>query len=108
MPERVVGDADPHRFLIHDRDRIFAEHLDDSIKALGIEVLRLPVASRKANGICERVIGTIRRECLDWLFPMSEAHLRAIRPQRSLPVRQRMKTKSLPAICYSAGSIGYA
>jgi hypothetical protein len=31
-----------------------------------------------ANAICERVIGTIRRECLDWLIPMSEAHLRTI------------------------------
>ena len=29
-----------------------------------------------ANGLCERAIGTIRRECLDWLIPLSEAHLR--------------------------------
>jgi transposase InsO family protein len=40
--------------------------------------LRSPFASPKANGICERVIGTIRRECLDWMIPMSEAHLRSI------------------------------
>jgi hypothetical protein len=32
----------------------------------------------KANAICERVIGTIRRECLDWMIPLSEAHLRSI------------------------------
>ena len=32
----------------------------------------------RANAICERVIGTIRRECLDWMIPMSEAHLRSI------------------------------
>ena len=31
-----------------------------------------------ANAICERVIGTIRRECLDWLIPISEGHLRSI------------------------------
>jgi hypothetical protein len=31
----VVGDKGVHRFLIHDRDRIFAKHLDDSIRALG-------------------------------------------------------------------------
>ena len=67
-----------HRYLIHDRERIFAKHLDDSIRALGVEVLRSPVASPKANAICERVIGTARRECLDWLIPVSEAHLRAI------------------------------
>ena len=74
----MVGDGGGHRYLIHDRDRIFAKHLDDSIRALGVEVLRSPVASPKANAICERVIGTARRECLDWLIPVSEAHLRAI------------------------------
>jgi hypothetical protein len=74
----VVGDGGGHRYLIHDRDRIFAKHLDDSIRALGVEVLRSPIASPKANSIAERVIGTIRRECLDWLIPMSEAHLRVI------------------------------
>jgi transposase InsO family protein len=66
------------KYLIHDRDRIFAGHLDDSIRALGVEVLRSPIASPKANSICERVIGTIRRECLDWMVPISEAHLRSI------------------------------
>ena len=74
----VVGDTDNHKYLIHDRDAIFAKHLDDSIRALGVEVLRSPFASPKANAICERVIGTIRRECLDWMIPMSEAHLRSI------------------------------
>jgi hypothetical protein len=54
----VVGNGGGHRYLIHDRDRIFAKHLDDSIRALGVEVLRSPVASPKANAICERVIGT--------------------------------------------------
>jgi putative transposase len=74
----VVGNGEGHRYLIHDRDRIFAEHLDDSIRALGVEVLRTPVTSPKANAICERVIGTARRECLDWLIPVSQAHLLAI------------------------------
>ena len=69
---------DEHKYLIHDRDRIFAKHLDDSIRALGLAILRSPFASPKANAICERVIGTIRRECLDWMIPMSEAHLRSI------------------------------
>src|SRR5438876_2242940 len=74
----VVGDTDNHKYLIHDRDAIFARHLDASIRALGLEVLRLPISSPKANSICERVIGTIRRECLDWMIAMSEAHLRSI------------------------------
>jgi transposase InsO family protein len=74
----VIADGDAHKYLIHDRDRIFARHLDDSIRALGLAVLRSPVSSPKANAICERVIGTIRRECLDWMIPLSEAHLRSI------------------------------
>jgi putative transposase len=64
-------------YFIHYRDRIFAKHLD-SIRALGLKVLKSPVASPKANAICERVIGTILRECLGSLIPISEAHLRAI------------------------------
>jgi putative transposase len=74
----VVGEEGVRQYIIHDRDKIFTKHLDDSIMALGIEVLRSPVASPKANSICERVIGTIRRECLDWMIPLSEAHLRSI------------------------------
>jgi hypothetical protein len=62
----VIADADAHKYLIHDRDSIFARHLDDSIRAMGLGVLRSPYSSPKANAICERVIGTIRRECLDW------------------------------------------
>jgi len=74
----VVTDTEHHRYLIHDRDRIFAKRLDDSIRTLGMTVLRSPFASPKANSICERVIGTIRRECLNWLIPLTESHLRAI------------------------------
>jgi len=65
-------------YLIHDRDRIFSKALDDSMKALGLSVLRTPVASPWANATCERVIGTIRRDCLDWMIPVSEKHRRAI------------------------------
>jgi putative transposase len=50
----VIADAEDHKYLIHDRDSIFARHLDDSIRALGLAVLRSPLASRKANAICER------------------------------------------------------
>jgi putative transposase len=59
----VIADAEDHKYVIHDRDSIFARHLDDSIRALGLAVLRSPFSSPKANAICERVIGTIRREC---------------------------------------------
>jgi transposase InsO family protein len=74
----VVGFDCAHRYLIHDRDSIFARCLDESIGDLGLTVLKSPPHSPKANAICERVIGTIRRECLDWLIPLSESHLRTI------------------------------
>ena len=69
---------EPQQFLLHDRDSIFARHLDASIEGLGLRILKSPPHSPKANALCERLIGTIRRECLDWLIPLSEPHLRTI------------------------------
>ena len=74
----AIGFQDRYQYLLHDRDRIFASHLDDSIAKLGVTVLKSPPRSPKANAICERVIGTLRRECLDWLIPITESHLRSI------------------------------
>jgi len=74
----AVGFDERYDYLLHDRDSIFASHLDESIGKLGVTVLKSPPRSPKANAICERVIGTVRRECLDWLIPLSESHLRCI------------------------------
>ena len=74
----AIGFNGGYRFLLHDRDRIFANHLDDSVRCLGLDILKSPVHSPNANAICERVIGTIRRECLDWMIPLSQTHLRSI------------------------------
>jgi putative transposase len=63
-------------YLIHDRDSIFSAELDASLEGFGLRVLKTPPRCPKANAICERLIGTIRRECLDWLIPLSAAHLR--------------------------------
>ena len=74
----AIGLQDRYKYLLHDRDSIFAKHLDESIVKLGVKVLKSPPRSPTANAICERAIGTIRRECLDWLIPLSESHLRSI------------------------------
>jgi putative transposase len=74
----ALGYETRYRYLIHDRDNIFSLELDGSVGNLGLYVLKTPPRSPIANGICERMIGTIRRECLDWLIPLSEAHLRRI------------------------------
>ncbi len=44
-------------------------------KASGIEVLRVPCRAPRANAVCERFIGSVRRECLDHLFIMSDGQL---------------------------------
>jgi hypothetical protein len=48
-------------------------------------VLKSPPRCPMDNPICERVIGTIRRECLDWLIPLPESHLHDIACARILP-----------------------
>jgi hypothetical protein len=73
---QVVGFDHVHRYLIHDRDSIFARSLDESMRKLGWTALKSPPHSPQANAICERVTGSIRRECLDWLIPLSESRLR--------------------------------
>jgi putative transposase len=67
-----------YRLLIHDRDSIFSQQLDQDIHHLGLRVLKTPVRTPQANALCERLIGTLRRECLDFVIPLTEHHLRRI------------------------------
>ena len=67
-----------YRFVIHDRDQVFSKELDEAVTAMGVRVLRTPVRAPLANSICERLIGTIRRECLDFMIPLGERHLKRI------------------------------
>ena len=75
--EAIPGDH-TYRFLIHDRDSIFSAEVDDDLGAFGLKILRAPVQAPKANAYCERLIGSMRRECLDWVIPLNEKHLRRI------------------------------
>jgi transposase InsO family protein len=74
----VVPGDQPQRFLIHDRDSIHAAAVDSAVAAMGLTVLKTPARCPQANAYCERLIGTIRRECLDWLIVLNERHLRSI------------------------------
>jgi putative transposase len=65
-----------YRFIIHDRAAIFSTGFDASLAHLGLEVIKTPMRSPKADARCERLIGTLRRECLDWIIPLNEQHLR--------------------------------
>jgi transposase InsO family protein len=67
-----------HRYVIHDRDMIYSNGIDRTLEGLGLTVLKTPVRAPQANAFCERVIGTIRRECLDFIISLNEGHVRAI------------------------------
>jgi putative transposase len=64
------------RFLIRDNDDKFGAHFSSVTDA--VDVLRTPVRAPKANAICERFIGSVRRECLDHVIILSERHLRRL------------------------------
>jgi putative transposase len=65
-----------YRFLSPNRDSLFSQTLDRSIGNLGLLVLKTPPYCPQANAICERVLGTLRREALDFVIPLTENHLR--------------------------------
>jgi putative transposase len=67
-----------YRWLVHDRSGIFSNGLDSALEAMGVTAVRTPVAAPKASAYCERVIGSLRRELLDWFIPLSEKHLRLL------------------------------
>jgi transposase InsO family protein len=70
-----------YRFLLHDRDSIFSQHLDESIRNLRLRVLKTPPQCPQANALCERLLGMLRRECLDYLIPLSTNHLGCVLTQ---------------------------
>jgi len=66
------------RYLIRDRDRIYGDIAIRRIRAMGIRDKPIAPASPWQNGFAERLIGSIRRECLDHIVVLGEAHLRRI------------------------------
>ncbi len=83
------------RFLIHDRDAVYGGDFDRQLTGLGIAGVRTPPGAPNANAVAERIVRTIRTECLDHLIVFDERHLRAVlaefadyynrdRPHRSL------------------------
>src|SRR5262245_48049560 len=66
------------RFLIRDRDGVYGLTFQDRVKALGIEEVVIAPRSPWQNPYSERVIGSLRRECLDYVVVLGEKHLRRI------------------------------
>jgi transposase InsO family protein len=70
----------PLRFLLHDRDSKFCRAFDDVFRSEAVEIIRTPFQAPQANAFAERWVGTVRRECLDWLLIVSRRQLeRALR-----------------------------
>jgi transposase InsO family protein len=83
------------RHLVRDRDAVYGGDFAARGRGLGIETVVTPVRAPRANAIAERVVRTIRNECLDHVIVLNQAHLRAVlreyvayyntaRPHRSL------------------------
>jgi putative transposase len=96
------------KFLIRDRDTKFSASFDAVFAAEGIKTIKSPVRAPRANAICERVIGTLRRECLDWVLIFGRRHLETVlaeyvehynshRPHRSLSQRAPSALDTSPA-----------
>jgi transposase InsO family protein len=66
------------RFLIRDRDDIYGDCYRKRVGDLGIEEVIIAPRSPWQNPYCERLIGSIRRDCLDHIIVLTEAHLRRI------------------------------
>jgi putative transposase len=66
------------RFLIRDRGSNFTASFDAVFQAAGTTILRTAVQAPRMNAICERLIGTLRRELLDRTLILNQAHLRAV------------------------------
>ncbi len=72
------GRSEPLSFLIHDRDAKFSGAFDEVFRSEGVEIIRTPIQAPKANAYAERFVGTVRRECLDWILIVGRCQLERV------------------------------
>jgi transposase InsO family protein len=66
------------RHLLRDHDVVYRRDFRQRARRIGIDAIVTPIHAPKANAIAERVIGTLRRECLDHLIVLDEQHLASV------------------------------
>ncbi len=66
------------KYLIRDNDSKFGKRFSSVAENSGIEELKTPFQAPKANALCERLIGTMKRECLDHFFILNQCQLKRI------------------------------
>jgi hypothetical protein len=69
---------DPPKYLLRDRDKIYGSSFKKRVKGMGIEEVPTAARSPWQNPYVERLIGTIRRDCLDRVIVVNERHLKRI------------------------------
>jgi transposase InsO family protein len=76
--EAFPADGSEPRYLLRDRDGIYGDYFRHRLKNMGIDEVLIAPRSPWQNPFAERVIGSLRRECVDHLVVLSESHLRRI------------------------------
>jgi transposase InsO family protein len=86
---------DTLRFLIRDRDSKYTQAFDEVSDSEGIQIIKTPPQAPRANAICERVVGTLRRELLDQILIVGPGHLRRILAEYTIHYNARRPHQSL-------------
>jgi putative transposase len=73
-----LGDEQPFRFLIHDRDAKFCHAFDEVFRSEDITVIRTPIQAPNANAHAERWVRTLRVDCLDRILILGRRHLQHV------------------------------
>ena len=106
----AVADCDNEnpRFMIRDRDSIYGKEFRRRVKNCGTRCLITPPRSPPANAICERLNGTLRRDCLDHIIVINDAHAERVlkqyvpyyhgRPHRGLLMQPPIGARWLPPV----------
>ncbi len=66
------------KYLLHDRDRKYGRKFAAVAAGAGIQELKSPIRAPKANAICERIIGSLKRECLDHMLIWHRSQVRRL------------------------------
>jgi transposase InsO family protein len=103
--------------LIRDRDAKFTASFDEVFVSEGIEVIRTPIRSPRANAIAEKWVRTVREECLDWTLVLRRNHLEAVlrdyvrhynqhRPHRGLRLQVPAPASAVTSASRSLSDVG--
>ena len=76
----LADEAKAVTFLVRDRDTKYTASFDAVFAAEGTRTIKTPVRAPRVNAICERVIGTLRRECVNRPLILGRRRYLAIRP----------------------------